>query len=578
MGEKCEAVVIGTGFGGAINACRLGQKWPGKVVVLERGKRYGLGEFPRAPADFGRNFWVLPDRTPHPRHVRKAARKHGELHGMYDVRNYDHMDVIVCAGVGGGSLIYANVFLVPPDEVFEDKRWPSTCSKSSLAPYYAVAKTVLGSRPIPSPADDHRRQIPRTELFQRVAQEAHRKSRLLDINVFFGKDPAAPPLPMGHQEANRYGALQTSCTYCGECICGCNYRAKNTVDLNYLYAAENFHKASVLSECLVEEIVPLDSAGADCPTADGSCGYRVKYRDLKSQRNDSIATNRVVVSAGCLGSTELLLRCKTTLRTLPRISDRLGMQFSGNGDFLSFVIEGFAGHPNYGPTITQATDYNLFQDFLPGHAFILEDASYPPFLAWFLEGVRPRWMWLKGLGSLARRVITNLRAGKSPGTLGFAFADVLSSVTSAESAVLLCMGLDESNGVMSLDSQGHLTVQWPWQANRALYEAILAAGENFKRLVGAKVFTAFPTWNWPIRNNVTVHPLGGCVLAPSESQGVVSAERRTFGQVFGYHGLYVADGAIVPTASGSNPVATIAALSEMVAEGITGSPPSPALR
>src|SRR5882724_1676646 len=126
MSNKLEAVVIGTGFGGAINACRLARSLPGKVVVLERGKRYGLGEFPRAPADLARNFWALQDRTPRPRHLHKAARKQ-ELHGMYDVRNYNHMDVVVCAGVGGGSLIYANVFLEPPDEVFADPRWPASC-------------------------------------------------------------------------------------------------------------------------------------------------------------------------------------------------------------------------------------------------------------------------------------------------------------------------------------------------------------------------------------------------------------------------------------------------------------------
>jgi len=280
MNDKREAVVIGTGFGGAINACRLARKWPGKVVVLERGKRYGLGEFPRAPGDFARNFWVLPDRTPHPAHVRRAAEKHGELHGMYDVRNYDHMDVVICAGVGGGSLIYANVFLIPPDDVFADQRWPESCKKPKLMPYYAVAKSVLGSRPIPSAAGDPRRRIAKTELFQTIAQRAHHESQLADINVFFGKDPNAPPLEIGHQERNRYGALQTSCTYCGECICGCNYHAKNTVDLNYLYAAEKRHQAEVLDECLAEEIVPVSASGADDVSADGSHGYRVKYRDL----------------------------------------------------------------------------------------------------------------------------------------------------------------------------------------------------------------------------------------------------------------------------------------------------------
>jgi cholesterol oxidase len=571
MNDKCEAVVIGTGFGGAINACRLARKWPGKVVVLERGKRYGLGEFPRTPADFARNFWALPDHTPHPNHVRKAAGKGGELHGMYDVRNYDHMDVVICAGVGGGSLIYANVFLVPPDEVFADQRWPSSCRKATLQPYYEVAKSVLGSRPIPSADEEPRRRIPKTELFQAIARRAERSSQLVDINVFFGNSFQSP-LAIGEQERNRYGALQTSCTYCGECICGCNYHAKNTVDLNYLYVAENCHDADVRTECLADEIVPVDAAGVDDPKADGSHGYRVKYRNLKAAKREAILTSRVVVSAGCLGSTELLLRCKLIHGTLPHISNRLGHQFSGNGDFLSFVVRGFEGNPNYGPTITQLTDYNLFQGFAPSHAFVLEDASYPAFLAWFVEGVKPRYMWLKPISRLVRHLLASLTSGKSPGTVGFAFADVLSNSTSAQSAVLLCMGIDTSNGVMDLDSSGHLRVHWPWQQNRRLYDAILEVGEDFKRLAGAKTFAALPTWDWPVRNNVTVHPLGGCVLADDSAQGVTSADLARFGEVFGYKELYVADGAIVPTATGSNPVATICALSEMVAEGITHIP------
>jgi cholesterol oxidase len=568
MNDKCEAVVIGTGFGGSINACRLARSWPGKVVVLERGKRYGMGEFPRAPADFARNFWALPDRTPRPRHVRKAARKSGELHGMYDVRNYDHMDVVVCAGVGGGSLIYANVFLVPPDEVFADPRWPASCKKSDLTNYYAVAKSVLGSRPIPSAAGDPRRHIHKTELFQTVAKKAHRDSQLLDINVFFGNDHAIP-LAIGKQDQNRFGAIQTSCTYCGECICGCNYHAKNTVDLNYLYVAEHVHHAEVRTEHLVDEIVPVNSSGVEDREADGSQGYRVKYRDLKTNTSGALLTNRVVVSAGCLGSTELLLRCKKVLHTLPKISDRLGQQFSGNGDFLSFVIEGFKGEPNYGPTITQATDYNLFRDFAPGHAFIVEDASYPAFLSWFVEGARPRLMWWKPISRLARHLFTSFTSGKSPGMLGYAFADVLSDSTSEQSAVLLCMGVDTSTGVMDLDANGHLSVNWPMQQNRSLYDAILKEGEEFKRCAGAKVYTPLPTWDWPLRNNVTVHPLGGCVLADDCQHGVTNANPENFGEVFGYNGLYVADGAIVPTATGSNPVATISALSERVARGIT---------
>jgi len=132
------------------------------------------------------------------------------------------------------------------------------------------------------------------------------------------------------------------------------------------------------------------------------------------------------------------------------------------------------------------------------------------------------------------------------------------------------MGVDSSNGAMELDPDGKLRINWPWRENRRLYDAILNAGNEFKRLAGAKSFVPLPTWNWPIRNNVTVHPLGGCVLADTPEGGVTNADRAHFGQVFGYENLYVADGAILPTSSGANPVATICALSEMVAEGITG--------
>ena len=186
-------------------------------------------------------------------------------------------------------------------------------------------------------------------------------------------------------------------------------------------------------------------------------------------------------------------------------------------------------------------------------------------------------MWLKPASRLLRHLFTNFTSGKSPGTVGFAFADLLSESTSSQSAVLLCMGVDKSNGVMDLDPAGHLRVRWPWKKDRRLYDAIQEAGKEFKRLAGAKIFTSLPTWDWPIRNNVTVHPLGGCVLADAPAQGVTSADPANFGQVFGYKNLYVADGAIVPTATGSNPVATISALSEMIAEGITKIPPDDTL-
>jgi cholesterol oxidase len=158
--------------------------------------------------------------------------------------------------------------------------------------------------------------------------------------------------------------------------------------------------------------------------------------------------------------------------------------------------------------------------------------------------------------------------------LGWALDDLLSDDVSFHTCVLLCMGIDKSNGVMALDEDHQLSIDWPYKDSLPLYEAILEAGKQFARTVEASIFMPLPTWDWPIRSNVTVHALGGCALANDSSGGVTSAAPETFGQVFGYKKLYVADGAIVPTAVGANPTATISALSEMVAQGITGEEPN----
>lgn len=563
-----EAVVIGSGFGGAITLCRLSKKWPGKVLLLERGRRYPMWSFPRKPRDMANNFWnIIRERRYRPKHIRTT-----EMRGMFDVRHFKHMDAMVCAGLGGGSLIYANVFLEPPDEVFEQE-WPRSCGKKELQPYYDVAKSVLGARPIPTNGDP-RREILRTRLFQQIAQEEGRESRLLDINVFFGND-FNKPLQIGVQEKNRYGALQTSCTYCAECVVGCNTHSKNTLDLNYLFVAEERYGAGIKTGTLADRIVPLNASGAEDSSADGTHGYRVYYLDLNDEQKEyPVSTRRVIVSAGTLGSTELLLRCRDIFKTLPNINPNLGRHISGNGDFLSFVIDGDRpADPNYGPVITQGIDYNLFKDFDREHAFILEDASYPNFAAWYLEGLRPGFSHFMAFFRTARLVVARLLRGITSGRVGYAFNELLKGDLSFGTCVLLCMGIDRGDGTADLAENGFIHVDWPYKNSLPLYKAILAMGRRFRDRTGGKAFIPLPSWLWPMRSNITVHPLGGCRLADDPQQGVTSAAPDTMGQVFGYRGLYVADGSIVPTALGANPVATISALSERIAEGITNIEP-----
>ncbi|TGN18624.1 GMC oxidoreductase [Leptospira idonii] len=567
-----EAVIIGSGFGGAITACRLSKKWKNKVLIFERGKRYPMGSFARSPHDMAKNFWTASIPKGHFRFPKKEGDKGT---GLFDIRNYPKLDVVLSAGFGGGSLIYANVFLEPPEHIF-DKRWPTSCKKETLTPYYKIVKEVMGSRPIPSFENDPRRRVVRTELYESFAKSQHKVSKRANINVFFGNN-LKKPTDIGVQEKNKYGAVQTSCTYCAECDIGCNTHSKNTLDLNYLFVAEKKHKLQVRTEHLVSKIIPLNEFGEEDVSETGTYGYRVQYANFSTPipQFGFVDTKRVVVSAGTLGTTELLLKSKLEYKTLSKISDRLGEQFSGNGDFLSFVARGNKpADPNYGPVITQYTDHNLFENFDPKKAYVLEDASYPVFASYLVEGAIPLIFRLKYIWTKIKEIFKRILDGKIFGSIGFLLSEILKGDISYTSAVLLCMGIDSSNGKMYLDKDNDLQIKWPQKENLPLYDSILETTDQFSKYTDAKFDFPMPTYSWPIRNNVTVHPLGGCVLGTASSNGVCSSDPKSFGQVFGYTNLFVADGSLLPTAVGANPSMTIAALSERVAEAITGIKPN----
>ena len=175
-----------------------------------------------------------------------------------------------------------------------------------------------------------------------------------------------------------------------------------------------------------------------------------------------------------------------------------------------------------------------------------------------------------------RFAVQSLGSGKWGGSVVAYFHALLKGDVSYRSSVLLFMGRDAADGVLSLRG-GKLALDWPQSTSRPLYDAIVACGERFKRFTKARSYIPQPTWAWPVRNNVTVHPLGGCALAEDPAHGVVSSVTGSRGQAFGYRGLYVADGSILPTGVGANPSATIAALAEWIAEDITGNIPDDTL-
>ena len=244
MKDIYDIVVIGSGFGGAINACRLAQ--PGRsVCILERGKRWGKKDFPRTTGQVARSFWNYKDL------------------GLLDYRAFENIDVLQASGVGGGSLVYFNVHMRTPKEIFEDPRWPKGVKRDVLNPFYDKAQRHVGGPAVdtagrPGYAATHR-GVPR------------RRSKCAGANRIDGD-----LCLYGPEKVNRQGIVQDGCVYCGNCMLGCHVHAKNTLDLNYIPLAEQ-NGAEVFPLHQVEKIEPIEPVETN--------GYRVHFRRIRSRES-----------------------------------------------------------------------------------------------------------------------------------------------------------------------------------------------------------------------------------------------------------------------------------------------------
>ncbi len=545
MSDKPNVVVIGSGFGGAVFACRLAEKQTYSVHVLERGRRYGRNEFPRRPDQLREAFWDPDDG----------------MFGLFEYQSFYETDIDVwtASGVGGGSLIYANVLYEMPPEFFEG--WPGGITRQVLDPYYAKVIDMMEARSYPINELPYS-NTPKTKALQRA-------------NERMASDPLGKPgarlewpklaLQFGPpgDKLNKQGVPQSNCLMCGECNIGCNYHAKNTLDLNYLARAEKFG-ATVHANAEVWAILrePDES------------GYLVVYRDprFRSAPFEQIKAKYVIVSAGSLGSTKLLLRMKHSGQ-LPHLSTALGTKWSGNGDLLGLSKSSAQPvYPSTGPTITAAVRF--FHGSYPdgfAHGLFVEDAAVPNLLAWYLAAMSPTWQSLvyaaKGAVDYLRGFVAKREPdiGQDVGPLLFRDSKLVS-----RTLVYLGMGRDRSTGVIQLRKRGSSPLTWKddcevhlsWQVgpSRLHFDRLRDAMRRLTEALDGQ-FVENPLSY--LTRYIAVHPLGGCPISDSEQDGVVNA--RT-GEVFGHRGLYVADGSIIPTSVGPNPSLTIAAITEMFAE------------
>lgn len=520
MREHFDTVVVGSGFGGAVAACRLAQAGV-DVAILERGRRWPPGSFPRELSD-PEQGWLWAHEQ-----------------GLYDIRPYPQMLTVTAAGYGGGSLVYANVAMRAPADVFA-AHWPAPYGRDTLDPYYDLAADMLAVRPVPP--DPRTGQLPpKTRLL--AAGGASTGVFLPNLAVTFGSP--------GRPVRNRFGAVQAGCLYCGECDIGCNVGAKNSLDLTYLTLAER-HGATVSTRC---EVLHLERSPGR--------GYRIHLRDHgRGGALRSVTAERVVLAAGALGSTAILLRSRDQYQTLPDLPHTLGHGYSGNGDFLAF------GHgttvpvyPDRGPAITTARLVDAGPEVDRPAWFLVEDGGYSTHLARLVLALSPARLAALGLTAVARA----LREGRHPGPIVAAAAREITDHT----VVLLSMGRDHAEGRLSLHG-GHLHVDWDAAGDRPLYAAESDTAADIVRSLGGRL-TLPPTWRY-LSQPVSVHSLGGCRMGTSPHDGVVDVD----GEVFGHPGLYVFDGAILPAATGANPSHTITAVAERCVEvlirHITGDP------
>lgn len=534
-GATAEVVVIGSGYGGGVAARRLARAGR-KVLVLERGKEWRSGEFPTTALEAAPQFQLdTPDRT------------EGSRTGLYDFRLNREVDVLVGCGLGGTSLINASVSLEADPAVFDDPRWPKAIAAdpAAIERGYQAAREMLRPQPYPTTAPP----LPKLAALERSAQALGRPCTRAPINVTFADG------------SNAAGVEQRACVLCGDCVSGCNYAAKTTVDMTYLPDAKA-HGAELYTEVTVRWIERVGDK------------YQVKWRWTEAADDSALRTltaDVVVLAAGALGSTELLLRSAQHGLSL---SGAVGTAMSCNADYLAFSYNGdtavhgvgygdqggLAQGP-VGPTITgmigpapgQAlTDQTLIEEgAIPG---LLADALPAAFaVAAATEGINTARGIKERLEQAGRAVESLVRGGRG------AYVGAV-----ANTQTYLNIGFDAANGTMMLEDD-RLRIHWPGAGDQPIYrhmqQAVIGATQPANGIAIKE-----PTWNHVLHHNlITVHPLGGCPMGDDATRGAVNDRGQVFAGDTGtavHTGLYVADGSIIPTSVGKNPLLTICALVE----------------
>jgi cholesterol oxidase len=495
MATSFDYIVVGSGFGGSVSAMRLAEKGY-SVLVVEKGKRWKADDFPKTNWNVRKYLWLPLLRC----------------FGFQKLTFFREVFVISGVGVGGGSLVYANTHMMPRDSFYTNPVWSAFKDwKSVLAPYYERARFMLGSARFTKEYEEDR-------ALREVAEAMGKGDsfgRVDYVGVYLG-DPDKSTDPY----FNGLGPKRKGCIECAGCMVGCRHEAKNTLDKNYLWFAENLFGSKILAETRVTRIESTDA------------GYRVHTVSSTSwwrKRRQVFESRGLVMSGGVLGTLDLLLRQKHVARTLPNLSDRLGENLLTNSEMLSGVVSADR-KLNHGIAISsvmQADEDTTIElcKFPNGSgamtrlAVMAAGSGSPPVrtLKMLANMVRHPWDFL--------RSIFNLKLAET----SIIFL-IMQSLPNAM-RMRLKSGILGPRLTMANDQQQKVPSYIP-VGQEALY--------RYAKKVNGVPHNAFSEVIFGLSS--TAHILGGCPMGKTAAEGVVDDEFR----VHGYANFFILDGSIMP--------------------------------
>lgn len=504
-------IIVGSGFGGSVSALRLSQKGY-KVLVVEKGKWYKAKDFPKTNWNFKKWLWMPRLR----------------FFGIMKLSVFKHIAILSGTGVGGGSLVYANTLPTPKSAFFKSGSWKDLHDwENELKPYYDEALRMLGAAKNPKLFDG--------DLGLKKMSEDLGIAEKFDatrVAVFFG----TPNKTQADPYFNGEGPERSGCNFCGACMTGCRYNAKNTLDKNYLYLAQK-HGGEILAENEVIDVKPIGRA-------DWSEGYEVFLKSSTKffKKHQKFKTKGVIFSGGVMGTVKLLLKLKEA--SLPNLSEKLGEDIRSNNETL-VSVSGLDKDKNYSKGIAIGSILDTDEN---SHLEICRYGEGSN--AWKLV----HFPYVTGSNVISRLFKMLAKLLKKPVDY---FKIYFVNGWAKNTVVLLFMQTLDSTLKFKLNAFGQMTstVSTGLAPTPFIPESIKLVKAYRKAINGVSTSFALETL---AGIPSTAHILGGAVMGKDETTGVIDKDNK----VFGYQNMFIIDGAMISANPGVNPSLSITAIAE----------------